>query len=212
MGRHFSRNGYRGNAFRARWYTVTAKFRSRRTNNVDKESPASSKHEWVDTCKTVLNCLTENFIRLIRSEANSEAEVFEDGDLVATQYKKNLRINRATWQHAAKEGVKLPAMVLLDLRGRSGLIVRIEQARDYPSIVYAGAAHDKLIDLPTSMEGLRKFMWYQRATVLGKHDQVLDSTDTETGLEMNTDTDAETYINAEANADASPGSSSGTEV
>ncbi|KAF9151642.1 hypothetical protein DFQ26_001176 [Actinomortierella ambigua] len=151
---------------------------------------------------------------------NSEAKVVEEGDLVETQYKKNLRINRAIWQHAAEVGVELPAMMPLDLRGRSGLIVRIEQAQDCPSIFYAGAAHEEVVDLPTSLKELRAFMagsapfvlynyasWLaeyektieaqlamqrnQRVTVLGKRSQVSDSTDTETETDSETETETD---------------------
>ncbi|KAG0264759.1 hypothetical protein DFQ27_001031 [Actinomortierella ambigua] len=218
-------------------------------NKVEKESQPRSEQEWVDTWKTVLNCLTEDSLKLISGETvckattiakkevkdafgiefetsggrkcdllmkvgdletlNSGAKVVEEGDLVETQYKKNLRINRAIWQHVAEMGVELPAMMPLDLRGRSGLIVRIEQTQDCPSIFYAGAAHEEIINLPTSAKELRAFMagpapfilynyasWLaeyektieaqvetrrnQRMTVLGKRSQVSENTDTET--------------------------------
>ncbi|KAF9160828.1 hypothetical protein DFQ26_005141 [Actinomortierella ambigua] len=151
---------------------------------------------------------------------NSGVKVFEEGDVVEAQYKKNLLVNCAIWRQAAEKGVELPAMMMLDLQGRSGLIVRMEPARDCPSIFYAGIAHEEVINLPTSQTELREFMvgpapfllfnyasWlvsygrairvqltaqpHQRMTVLGKRNQVSDdNTDTEADTGADTDTNA----------------------
>ncbi|KAG0264765.1 hypothetical protein DFQ27_001037 [Actinomortierella ambigua] len=152
---------------------------------------------------------------------NSRAKVVEEGDVVEAQYKKNLLVNCAIWRQAAEKGVEIPAMMPLDLRGRFGVIVRMEQAQGCPSIIYAAAAHEGVINLPTSQAELREFMvglapfllfnyasWlashertiqvqltaqpHQRMTLLGKRNRVSDDdTDTEEDTGANTDTDAD---------------------
>ncbi|KAG0309917.1 hypothetical protein BGZ98_000005 [Dissophora globulifera] len=87
---------------------------------------------------------------------NTEAKVNGDPRLGDLQYKKNIRINHAILQDAARHEIELPSMLPLDIRGMSAMVCCIKKADK--NILIAGPANSELIVLPSTKDELVKFL------------------------------------------------------
>jgi hypothetical protein len=94
---------------------------------------------------------------------NSEAKRSNDRTPCERQLLKNLRINHAIHIVAAEQGVQLPRMNPLDIRGMSAMICGLQAQGD---IFLGGAACDDVIDLPANKDELATFLTGPSAKLL----------------------------------------------
>ncbi|KAF9088959.1 hypothetical protein BGX27_002593 [Mortierella sp. AM989] len=87
---------------------------------------------------------------------NTEAKALNNEGQCNEQYKKNIRINHAIYREAKRNGVELPPMLPLDIRGLSAMICHLKKASD--TVFVAGAAVNRMISLPKDKEELHKFL------------------------------------------------------
>ncbi|KAF9181664.1 hypothetical protein BGZ49_004816, partial [Haplosporangium sp. Z 27] len=102
---------------------------------------------------------------------NTEAKSNDNKSICDTQYKKNIRINHAIFREAGRQGIELPPMLPLDIRGMSAMVCCVRKTND--NIMVAGSAHLNLIKLPSSKEELIKFLCGSSPHILWQYVQLL---------------------------------------
>ncbi|KAF9090495.1 hypothetical protein BGX27_002231 [Mortierella sp. AM989] len=87
---------------------------------------------------------------------NTEAKATNNEALCDEQYKKNIRINHAIYIIAKKQGIELPSMLPLYIRGFFAMVCHLKKAGD--NVFVAGAAVSRMITLPKNKEELHTFL------------------------------------------------------
>ncbi|KAF9917392.1 hypothetical protein BX616_001151 [Lobosporangium transversale] len=95
---------------------------------------------------------------------NTEAKALGCDIQCEQQYKKNIRINHAIYQEARRSNIDLPPILLLDIRGFSAMVCQLRKASD--TVFIAGAAHERMITLPSNQDELHKFLDGQSPQIL----------------------------------------------